>query len=81
MIGMIMELMRNTSFTVITSDSQQNRLEHLSGINLGTLLFTIRVPFMICSKYTNADALLGYTLLAIVRTWKRKLRVLKLFSG
>ena len=62
---MIMELVRNRSFTLTTSDSKQNRLHHLkNGVPqesvLAHLLFNIYtydLPSMIFRKFAYADDL------------------------
>ena len=70
MVRMIMELIRNRSFTLTTGDSkqsrlrrrckQQNRLRRFSGIGLGSLLFNIYtydLPSMISRKFAYTDDL------------------------
>ena len=65
MIRMIMELVRNQSFTLNTSDSKQSRLHRLKngvpqGSVLAPFLFNINaydLPFMIFRKFAYADDL------------------------
>ena len=65
MAGMIMELVRNQSFTLTTGDSKQSRLRHLkNGVPqesvLAPLLFNIytyNLPSMISRKFAYADDL------------------------
>ena len=65
MVRMIMELVRNRSFTLTTSDSKQSRLRHLKnsvpqGSVLAPLLFNIYMydlPSMISRKFAYADDL------------------------
>ena len=65
MVKMIMELVRNRSFTLTTSDSKQSRLRRLKnklpqGLVLAPLLFNIymyNLPFMISRKFAYADDL------------------------
>ena len=65
MVRMIMELVRNCSFTLTTGDSKQSRLRRLKngvpqGSVLGLLLFNIYtydLPSMISRKYAYADDL------------------------
>ena len=74
---MIVKLVRNRSFTLITGDSKQSRLRRLrnglaQGSVLVTLLFNIDIyglPFMTSQKYTYADDL---ALLYASRNWKAK---------
>ena len=65
MVKMIMELVRNRSFTLTTGDSKQSRLRHLkNGVPqrsvLAPLLFNIytyNLPSMISRKFVYADDL------------------------
>ena len=65
MIKMIMELVRNQSFTLTISDSKQSRLRYLKngvaqGLVLAPLLFNIYMfdlPSMIFRKFAYADDL------------------------
>ena len=65
MVRMIMELVRNRSFTLTTGDSKQNRLRRLKngvsqGLVLAPLLFNIYtydLPSMISRKFAYADDL------------------------
>ena len=65
MVKMIMELVRNRSFTLTTGDSKQSRLRRLKngvpqGSVLAPLLFNIYMydlPFMISRKFAYADDL------------------------
>ena len=65
MVRMIMELVRNQSFTLTTGDSKQSRLRRLrngvpQGLVLAPLLFNIYtydLPSMIFRKFAYADAL------------------------
>ena len=63
MVRMIMELVRNQSFTLTTGDSKQSRLRRLKnswGIGIGPLLFNIYtydLPSMISRKFAYADVL------------------------
>ena len=64
-VQMIMELVRNRSFTITTGDSNQSRLRRLrsglpQGSVLATLLFNIytyNLPSMTSQKYAYADDL------------------------
>ena len=75
MVKMIMELVRNRSFTLTTGDSKQSRLRRLkNGVPqesvLAPLLFNIytyNLPFMISSKFAYADDL---ALLHFSGNWK-----------
>ena len=65
MVKMIMELVRNRSFTLTTGDSKQSRLRRLKnsipqGLVLAPLLFNIYtydLPSMISRKFADADDL------------------------
>ena len=65
MVKMIMELVRNRSFTLSTGDSKQSRLRHLKngvpqGLILAPLLFnmyTYDLPSIISRKFAHADDL------------------------
>ena len=65
MVKMIMELVRNQSFTLTISDSKQSRLRYLKnsvaqGLVLASLLFNIYMfdlPSMIFRKFAYADEL------------------------
>ena len=65
MIKMIMELVRNQSFTFTTGDSNQSRLRHLkNGVPQGSVLapllfniYTYDLPFMISRIFAYADDL------------------------
>ena len=65
MVRMIMELVRNRSFTLTTGDSKQSRLRRLkNGIPQGSVLapllfniYTYDLPFMISRKFAYADDL------------------------
>ena len=67
MVRMIMELVRNRSFTLTIGDSKQSRLRRLKnsvpqGSVLAPLLFNIYtydLPFMISSKFAYADDLVS----------------------
>ena len=75
MVKMIMELVRNRSFTLTTGDSKQSRLHHLKndvpqGSVLDPLLFNIHtydLPSMISRKFVYSDDL---ALLHSSRNWK-----------
>ena len=64
-VKMIMELVRNRSFTLTTSDSKQSRLRRLkSGVPQGSVLapllfniYTYNLPSMISRKFAYADDL------------------------
>ena len=78
MIKMIMELVRNQSFTLTTGDSKQSRLCRLKnsvpqGSVLAFLLFNIYtydLPFMISRKFAYADDYHCCTLLETGKTWR-----------
>ena len=65
MVRMIMELVRNRSFTLTTSDSKQSRLRRLkNGVPQGSVLapllfniYTYDLPSMISRKFAYADVL------------------------
>ena len=65
MVKMIMELVRNQSFTLTTSDSKQSRLRRLkNGVPQGSVLaplqfniYTYNLPSMISRKFAYADDL------------------------
>ena len=65
MVKMIMELVRNRSFTLTTGDSKQSRLRRLkNGIPQGSVLapllfniYTYDLPSMISRKFAYADDL------------------------
>ena len=65
MVKMIMELVRNRSFTLTTGDSKQSRLRRLkNGVPLGSVLapllfniYTYDLPSMISRKFAYADDL------------------------
>ena len=65
MVKMIMELVRNRSFTLITGDCKQSRLRRLkNGVPQGSVLapllfniYTYDLPSMICSYFAYADDL------------------------
>ena len=65
MVKMIMELVRNRSFTLTTGDSKQSRLRRLkNGVPQGSVLapllfniYTYDLPFMISRKFSYADDL------------------------
>ena len=75
MVKMIMELVRNQSFTLITGDSKQSRLRRLkNGVTQGSVLapllfniYTHDLPSMISRKFSYADDL---ALLHSSRNWK-----------
>ena len=75
MARMIMELVPNRSFTLITGDSKQSRLRRLrNGLPQGSVLapllfniYTYDLPFMTSQKYAYADDL---ALLYASRDWK-----------
>ena len=75
MVRIIMELVRNPSFTLTTGDSKQSRLRRLKngvpqGLVLAPLLFNIYTydfPFVISRKFAYADDL---ALLHSSRNWK-----------
>ena len=72
---MIMEFVRNRSFTLTTGDSKQSRLRHLkNGVPQGSVLapllfniYTYDLPFMISEKFAYADDL---ALLHSSENWK-----------
>ena len=76
-VKMIMELVRNRSFTLITSDSKQSRLRRLrNGVTHGSVLalflfniYTYDLSFMIFRKFAYADDL---ALLLSSGNWTRK---------
>ena len=65
MVKIIMELVRNRSFTLTTGDSKQSRLRRLeNGVPQGSVLapllfniYTFDLPFMISRKFAYADDL------------------------
>ena len=65
MVRMIMELVRNQSFTLTTGDSKQSRLRRLkNGVPQGSVfpaflfnIYTYDLPFMIFRKFAYADDL------------------------
>ena len=65
MVRIIMELVRNRSFTLTTGDSKQSRLRHLkNGVPQGSILasllfniYTYDLPSMISRKFAYADDL------------------------
>ena len=65
MVRMIMELVRNQSFTLTTGESKQSRLRRLkNGVSQGSVLVsllfnicTYDLPSMISKKFTYADDL------------------------
>ena len=65
MVRMIMELVRNRSFTLTTGDSKQSRLRRLkNGVSQGSVLapllfniYTYDLPSMISRKFAYADDL------------------------
>ena len=75
MVWMIMELVRNRSFTLTTGDSKQSRLRRLrNGLPQGSVLapllfniYTYDLPSMTFQKYAYADDL---ALLHASRDWK-----------
>ena len=75
MVRMIMELVRNRSFTLTTGASKQSRLRRLkNGISQGSVLapllfniYTYNLPSMISSKFAYADNL---ALLHCSGNWK-----------
>ena len=75
MVKMIMELVRNRSFTLTTGDSKQSRLRHLkNGVPQGSVLapllfniYTYDLPSMISRKFAYADDL---ALLHSYGNWK-----------
>ena len=75
MVKMIMELVRNRSFTLTTGDSKQSRLRRLkNGVPQGSVLapllfniYTYDLPFMISRKFAYADDL---ALLHSSENWK-----------
>ena len=75
MVRMIMELLRNRSFTLTTGDSRQSRLKRLrNGLSQGSVLapllfniYTYDLPSMTSQKYAYADDL---AMLYTSRDWK-----------
>ena len=75
MVKMIMELVRNRSFTLTTGDSKQSRLRRLkNGVPQGSVvasllfnIYTYDLPSMISRKFAYADDL---ALLHSSRNWK-----------
>ena len=75
MVRMIMELVRNRSFTLTTGDSKQSRLRRLkNGVPQGSVLapllfniYTYDLPSMISRKFAYADDL---ALLHSFGNWK-----------
>ena len=75
MVRMIMELVRNRSFTLTTGDSKQSRLRRLkNGVPQGSVLapvlfnvYTYDLPSMISRKFAYADDL---ALLHSYGNWK-----------
>ena len=75
MVKMIIELVRNRSFTLTTGDSKQSRLRRLkNGVPQGSVLapllfniYTYDLPFMISRKFAYADDLV---LLHYSENWK-----------
>ena len=75
MVRIIMELVRNISFTLTTGDNKQSRLRRLrNGLPKGSVLapllfniYTYDLPFMTSQKYAYADDL---ALLYASRDWK-----------
>ena len=75
MVKMIMELVRNRSFTLTTGDSKQSRLRRLkNGVPQGSVLapllfniYTYDLPSMISRKFAYADDL---ALLHSFGNWK-----------
>ena len=75
MVKMLMELVRNRSFTLTTGDSKQSRLRHLkNGVPQGSVLapllfniYTYDLRSMISRKFAYADNL---ALLHSSRNWK-----------
>ena len=65
MVRMIMELVRNRSFTLITGNNKQSRLRRLkNGVSQGSVLaplilniYTYDLPSMISRKFAYADDL------------------------
>ena len=75
MVKMIMELVRNRSFTLTTGDSKQSRLRRLeNGVPQGSVLapllfniYTYDLPSIISRKFAYAD---DFTLLHSFGNWK-----------
>ena len=75
MVRMIMELVQNQSFTLITGDSKQSRLRRLkNGVPQGSVLapllfniYTFDLPSMISRKFAYAD---NFALLHSSGNWK-----------
>ena len=81
MVKMIMELVRNRSFTLITGNSKQSRLRRLEiGVPQGSVLapllfniYTYDLPSMISRKFAYADDLALLHSSAYLQTWRLKL--------
>ena len=78
MVRMIMELVRNRSFTFTTGDSKQSRLRRLeNGVSQGSVLspllfniYTYDLPSMISRKFVYADDLALLHTSETGRTWR-----------